>query len=197
MMHQAWCGIGEVPYCFSKSTVKFQGQTGQKSPILTRIGRFQTVIPVLNHRWLRNNAESLKYHRRDVLLFFKVIRQIPRSHRTQIRRFWPEFGISGLEPGLASELISGYEMMHKTWSNIEEVPIVFQGHSSNFKVTWYKNNRKFLPDLSVSRKWLILKPVSYFPHKCTTYEPFTARNAHSAAYVSVDFHMLTFTLLYK
>ena len=26
-------------------------------------------------------------------------------------------------------------MMHNAWSNIEEVPFVFQGHPSNFKVT--------------------------------------------------------------
>ena len=26
-------------------------------------------------------------------------------------------------------------MMHKAWSSIENVPIVFQGHASNFKVT--------------------------------------------------------------
>ena len=32
----------------------------------------------------------------------------------------------------------GYEMMHKVWSSIEEVPIVFQGHPSNFKVTRLK-----------------------------------------------------------
>ena len=30
MMHKAWSNIAEVPYCFSRSSVKFQGQTGQK-----------------------------------------------------------------------------------------------------------------------------------------------------------------------
>ena len=30
MMHKAWSSIGEVPYCFSRSSVKFQGHTGQK-----------------------------------------------------------------------------------------------------------------------------------------------------------------------
>ena len=29
MMHKAWCGIEEVPYCFSMSSVKFQGHTAQ------------------------------------------------------------------------------------------------------------------------------------------------------------------------
>ena len=30
MMHKAWCCLGEVPYCFSRSSVKFQGHAGQK-----------------------------------------------------------------------------------------------------------------------------------------------------------------------
>ena len=31
MMHKAWSSIEEVPYCFSRSYVKFQGHTGQKT----------------------------------------------------------------------------------------------------------------------------------------------------------------------
>ena len=30
MKHKAWCGIEEVPYCFSRSSVKFQGHMAQK-----------------------------------------------------------------------------------------------------------------------------------------------------------------------
>ena len=30
MMHKAWSNIGEVPYCFWRSPIKFQGHTGQK-----------------------------------------------------------------------------------------------------------------------------------------------------------------------
>ena len=30
MMHKAWCSIGEVPYCFPRSSSKFQGHKGQK-----------------------------------------------------------------------------------------------------------------------------------------------------------------------
>ena len=29
MMHKAWCCLGEVPYCFSRSSVKFQGHTAK------------------------------------------------------------------------------------------------------------------------------------------------------------------------
>ena len=48
------------------------------------------------HWWLWNDAKSLKQHRRGALMFFKVIRQISRSHGTINRRFWPQLSVSGL-----------------------------------------------------------------------------------------------------
>ena len=58
---------------------------GQKSKvkvteITTPFSRFQTVTPVWNHIWWWNDAQSLMWLRRGALLFFKVIRQISRSH---------------------------------------------------------------------------------------------------------------------
>ena len=35
--------IEEVPYCFSRSSVRFQGHTHKKMPILTRIRRFRII----------------------------------------------------------------------------------------------------------------------------------------------------------
>ena len=43
MMHKAWSRLGEVPYCFTRSSVKFEGRAANKMSILTQIGRFQTV----------------------------------------------------------------------------------------------------------------------------------------------------------
>ena len=37
MMHKAWCSIEEVPYCFPRSSIKFQGQTGWKIDDLDQI----------------------------------------------------------------------------------------------------------------------------------------------------------------
>ena len=92
MMHTAWCCLEEVPYCFTMSSVKFQGHTAKKkSSILTYIGRFQAVTPVWIHQWLWNDAQSLKQHRRDALLFFKVIRQFSRSHGTNNANFDPNW----------------------------------------------------------------------------------------------------------
>ena len=122
-MHKAWSSIEEVPYCFSRSSVNFQGHTGQKNidfvpnwvfpdcnsslnslmamkrntkleailkrcpivfqghpsnfkvtrykklPILIQIVYFRTVTPVYIHPWLWNDAQSLMWNRRGVLLF--------------------------------------------------------------------------------------------------------------------------------
>ena len=108
MMHKAWSSIEEVPYCFWRSFVKFQGHTvlksiafdpnwafpgcnfslkrcpivfqghpsnfkvtrDNKSPILTRIECFWTVTLVWIHRWLWNDAQSLKQHRIGALLLY-------------------------------------------------------------------------------------------------------------------------------
>ena len=150
MMHKAWSSIEEVPYCFARSYVKFQGRTALKivefdpdwafpdcnsslnSPmamkcctklevaqkrcpivfeghplnfkvtrlkklsILTKIGRFRTETTVCIPWWLWNDAQSLKQHRRGALSFFKVIRQITRSHGTKNLRFWPKLSVSRL-----------------------------------------------------------------------------------------------------
>ena len=53
------CNIEEVPYCFSRSSVKFQGHTGQKITDFDPIERFRSVTPVWIHRWLWNDAQSL------------------------------------------------------------------------------------------------------------------------------------------
>ena len=102
--------------------------------ILTQIGRFRTVSPVWIHQCLRNDAQSLKEHRRGALLFFKVIRQISRSHGSENRRIWPKLGVSGQQ--LQFEFTDGYEMLHKAWNSKGEVPycfprssIKFQGHT--------------------------------------------------------------------
>ena len=60
MMHIAWCCLEEVPYCFSRSSVKFKVTRLSKSSNLTQIGHFRTVTQVWIHQWLRNDAQSLK-----------------------------------------------------------------------------------------------------------------------------------------
>ena len=138
-----WC-----PCKRSMSEVKGQGHRGKKSSNLTQIGRFWTVTPVWIHQWLRNDAQSLKQHRRGALLFFKVIRQISRTHGSKNSRIWHKLGVYGL--WLHFEFTNGYEMMHKAWSSMEKVPycfsrssVKFQGHTA-VKIIVFDPNRAFL-----------------------------------------------------
>ena len=83
-----------------KSDVHAKGQ-GQRSKVKvtevkTQPSRFLTVTPVWIHIWWWNDTYSLIMLRRGALLFFKVIRQISRSHGSKNRRIWPRLGVSGL-----------------------------------------------------------------------------------------------------
>ena len=83
MTHKAWRNIKEVPYCFSRSYIKFWGNVDKSLLIVTRIERYRTVTAVWIHRRLRNDAHSLIWCRRGALLFFDVIHQMSRSHESQ------------------------------------------------------------------------------------------------------------------
>ena len=83
-----------------KSDFHAKGQ-GQRSKVKvtevnTQLSRFRTLTPGWIHIWRWNHAHIWKQHRRGALLFFKVIRQISRSHSYKNRRIWPRLGVSGL-----------------------------------------------------------------------------------------------------
>ena len=52
------------------------------------------------HIWWWNDVQGLMWHRRNALLFFKVIRQISRSHRTNIANFDPIWAFPDCNPSL-------------------------------------------------------------------------------------------------
>ena len=83
-----------------RSDVHAKGQ-GQRSKVkvtevTTQLNCFRTVTPVWIDIWWWNDAYSLIMLRRGALLFFKVIRQILRSHGSKNRQIWPRLGVSGL-----------------------------------------------------------------------------------------------------
>ena len=82
----------------SKVHAKGQGQRSKVkvTEVTTQLNRFRTVTPVWMHVWWWNYAYGLMLLRRGALLFFKVIRQISRSHGSKNRRIWPRLGVSGL-----------------------------------------------------------------------------------------------------
>ena len=77
----------------SKVHAKGQGQRSKVkvTEVTTQLNRFRTVTPVWIHIWWWNDAYSLMLLRRGALLFFKVIRQISRSHGSKNRRIWPDW----------------------------------------------------------------------------------------------------------
>ena len=95
MMRKAWSSIEEMPCCFSRSSVKFQGHTWQKIADFQPNWMFPDSNFSLNSPPMAMKAYSLKQHRKGALLFFKVIHRISRSHGTKkspiltrIERFW-------------------------------------------------------------------------------------------------------------
>ena len=85
MMHRAWSGVEEVPYCFSRSYVKLQGHTALK-------------IIDLDPNWAFSDCNS------------------------------------SLNAPIAMKCCT------KLGTAKKRCPIVFQGHPSNFKVTWDKTS---------------------------------------------------------
>ena len=82
----------------SKVHAKGHGQRSKVkvTEVTAQLNRFRTVTPVWIHIWWWYDAYSLMLLRRGALLFFKVIRQILRSHGSKNRRIWPRLGVSGL-----------------------------------------------------------------------------------------------------
>ena len=95
-MATKWCTKLEVakkrcPIVFQGHPLNCKVTRLKKSSILTQIRRFRTVIPVWINQWLRNDAKSLKKHRRGALLFFGVIHQNSRSHGLKKSTIWIQF----------------------------------------------------------------------------------------------------------
>ena len=121
MLHKAWNSKEEMPYCFPRSSIKFQGHTGQNITDFDPNWAFPDYRPVAAFK-------SLSF------ALFKVIRQISRSHGSKNRSIWPKLGVSGQQ--LQFEFTDGYEMLHKAWNSKGDVPycfprssIKFQGHT--------------------------------------------------------------------
>ena len=132
MMHKAWSSIEEVPYCFFQCHLSnFKVARLKKSSILTQIGHFRTVTPVRIHWWLWNDAQS-----------WSNIEEVPncfsRSHQTKIANFDPNWAFP--ECNLRLNLPMALKWCTKLEVAQKRCPIVFQGHPSNFKVTWDKKS---------------------------------------------------------
>ena len=82
-----------------KVHAKGQGHRGHDPNFL-----FRTVTPVWIHIWWWNDTYSLMLLRRGALLFFKVIRQISRSHGAKIAEFDPDWAFPDCNSSLNSPM---------------------------------------------------------------------------------------------
>ena len=144
MMHNAWSSVEEVPYCFSRSSVKFRGHTALKIIDFDPNWAFPDCNSSLNSPMATKWCIELEVGSRGALLFFKVIRQISRSHGSKNRRIWPKLGVSGQQ--LQFEFTYGYEMLHKAWNSKGEMPCCFPRSSIKFQGHTGQNITDFDPN---------------------------------------------------
>ena len=110
--------------------------------VMTPFSRFRTLIPVWIHIWWWNDAQSLMLLRRGALFFFKVTRQISRSHGLEKSSILTQIGrFRTITPVWIHQWLPNDE---KAWSSIGEVPyflsrssIKFQGHTALKIVKFY------------------------------------------------------------
>ena len=149
MMHKAWCCLGEVPYCFLRSSVEFQGHKAKK------IIHFDPnwAFPDWINGWLWNDAQT--WSSIEEVPYFCSRSSIKFQGRSGQKNhwFWPQLSFSGMQ--LKFGFAYGFEMMHKAWCSIEDVPycilrssIKFQGHTGQ-KIDDFDPNLAF-PDCNSS-----------------------------------------------
>ena len=125
MVHQAWCCFREVPYCFSRSSVKFWGYTAKQ---INRIGRSRTTTPVWIHQWLLNAAKT-----------WSSIEGVPYCFSSSCVKFQGHTGykkIFDFDPNWAFlECNSSLNSLEALKQHRRGALLFFQGHLSDSNVT--------------------------------------------------------------
>ena len=111
MMRKSWCGLWEVPDCFSRSSVNFQGHTGQKFADFDPNWEFPDCISSFNSlmatKWcikLGSSIEEMPYCFSRSSVKFKV------HTRQKINDFYPNWAFPDCKPSLDISA-DGYEIM--------------------------------------------------------------------------------------
>ena len=139
MMHKAWSSIGEVPYCFSRSCVKFQGHTGQK------IADFDPNWAFPDYNFSLNSPMALKWCTtlcgiEQVLYCFSKSSIKFQGHTGQKNhQFWCNWAFPDCNLSLTSPM--DLKWCTKLDGVYKKCPIVFRGHPSDFTTTQAENRR--------------------------------------------------------
>ena len=148
MKHKAWSSIEEVPYCFSRSSVKFQGHTKQKIADLDPNLALPDCYSILNSQMAITWCTKLEIAQKRCPIVFQ-------GHPSHFKVTWDK-KITNFDPNWAfpdCNSILNSQMAMKWCTKLEvawkRCPIVFQGHLSNLRSHGTKN-RRFWPKLGVS-----------------------------------------------
>ena len=129
-----------------RSEVKVQGHNGENP-----ISPFPDCNYSLNSHMAMKSCIKLHVAKERYPIVFQGYPSNFKVTRLKNVRFWhPKLGISGL--WLQFEFTNGYEMMHKGWISIREVPYCFEISRSSVKFQGHtgQKNCRFWPELSVS-----------------------------------------------
>ena len=134
MMHRAWSGIEEVPYCFSRSYVKLQGHTALKVVDFDPNWAFPDCNSSLESPMATKWCTKLEVALKRCPIVFQCH---PSNFQGHIALKIIEFDWNWAFPDCNSSLNSlmGMKCCTKLETAKKRCPIVFQGHPSNFKVT--------------------------------------------------------------
>ena len=89
--HHVILGVMTIDKSYVHSKVQGKRSKVKVPEVKTQFSHLQRVWI---HIWWWNDAQSLMRHRRGVLLFFNVIPQLSRSHRTIHCQFWLKMRVS-------------------------------------------------------------------------------------------------------
>ena len=96
MMHKAWSSIEEVPYCFSRSSVKFQGHTALKIVEFDPNWAFPDSNSSFNTPMAAKWCTKLEVEWNRCPIVFQGHTWNCKVTQLKSRRFWPSLGVSGL-----------------------------------------------------------------------------------------------------
>ena len=145
MMHKAWNSIEEVPYCFSRSSVKYQGHMALKIVEFDPNWPFPDCNSSLNSpmakKWCTKLEVALK---RWYYCFSRSYVKLQGHTAIKIVDFDPNWPFPDSKSSLNTPMATIW--CTKLEITLKRCPIVFQGHPSICKVTRLKNIVDFDPN---------------------------------------------------
>ena len=139
MLHKAWSSIEEVPYCFLRSSVKFQGRKALKIVDFDPNWAFPDCNLNFNSPMVTKWCTKLGSRIEEVPFCFSRSYVKLQGHTAlKIVEFYPNWAFPDCNSSLNSRM--AMKCCTKLETAKERCPVVFQGHPSNFKVTRYKTS---------------------------------------------------------